>query len=42
MKPQPKPEQQMKDLLARAKAGENVKPPTFREFWNGLKEIVSR
>jgi hypothetical protein len=32
--------QRMEELIARAKAGENVKPPSLREFWRGLKAIV--
>jgi hypothetical protein len=32
----------MEDLLARAKAGDTtVKAPSLREFWKGLKEIVT-
>jgi hypothetical protein len=38
----PEPLKKMESLLARAKAGDTtVKAPSLREFWKGLKEIVT-
>ena len=35
----PTPES-MEALAAAAKAGLSVKPPSFRDFWAGLKAII--